>query len=500
MFEWPGDLSVADLRGLVDLLARVDDAVTNAVRVDQLNALERVKAAVAATQARVTAAFLAEEQRVAAEWRERVRVAADGDDFDAWRAARDEERRHSWSVEPGRGARSARRGSGRKDRVGIVAQIALARRVSPSRAAGLASTAMTLVHEMPATLAALEVGDLSEWRAELVVRECQVLDSEHRAQVDVELDELRLAGQLDGLGDRDVVRRVRAIAYRVDPASVVERGRIAEGRRRLTVRPAPDTMCYVTALLPVAQGVAVHAALLRTASSARAAGDERSQGQLMADTLVARVTGREAADEVPVELQVVITDRALLAGEATPAAIAGYGPVPAPWVRALVASDAVGTGVMSEESEVANRARVWVRRLFTHPDDGTLVAMDSERRLFEGGLRRFLLARDGTCRTPWCDAPVRHVDHVVDHASGGPTSGENGQGLCVRCNHAKQAAGWRARASGGGDEPHRWRAHTVVITTPTGHRYSSTAPPVLVIAPDDEHSPLERACERLLAA
>jgi hypothetical protein len=26
---------------------------------------------------------------------------------------------------------------------------------------------------MPATLAALEVGDLSEWRAELVVRECE---------------------------------------------------------------------------------------------------------------------------------------------------------------------------------------------------------------------------------------------------------------------------------------------------------------------------------------
>ena len=163
--------------------------------------------------------------------------------------------------------------------VGVVAQIALARRVSPSRAAGLVSTARTLVHEMPATLAALEVGDLSEWRAELVVRECQVLDAEHRAHVDAELDELRCAGQLDGLGDREVVRRVRAIAYRVDPASVVERGRIAESRRRVTIRPAPDTMCYLTALLPVAQGVAVHAALVRAAASARATGDERSQGQ-----------------------------------------------------------------------------------------------------------------------------------------------------------------------------------------------------------------------------
>ena len=126
--------------------------------------------------------------------------------------------------------------------------------------------------------------------------------------------------------------------------------------------------------------------------------------------------------------------------------------------------------------------------------------MDSERRLFDGGLRRSLLARDGTCRTPWCDAPVRHVDHVVDHAFGGPTNAENGQGLCVRCNHAKQAAGWRAEADGGRGGPHRWRPHTVVTTTPTGHRYPSTAPPVLVLAPDDEPSALERAYERLLAA
>jgi hypothetical protein len=38
------------------------------------------------------------------------------------------------------------------------------------------------------------------------------------------------------------------------------------------------------------------------------------------------------------------------------------------------------------------------------------------------------------------------------------------------------------------------------MTTPTWHRYSATAPPVLVLAQADEPSPLERADERLLAA
>ncbi|MEO6997189.1 MAG: HNH endonuclease, partial [Terracoccus sp.] len=63
------------------------------------------------------------------------------------------------------------------------------------------------------------------------------------------------------------------------------------------------------------------------------------------------------------------------------------------------------------------------------PATGTLVAMDSTRRIFDGNLRTFLLARDAnTCRTPWCDAPIRPLDHIRDHA--GPTTATNGQGLC----------------------------------------------------------------------
>ena len=69
--------------------------------------------------------------------------------------------------------------------------------------------------------------------------------------------------------------------------------------------------------------------------------------------------------------------------------------------------------------------------------------MDSTRRLLDSRLRRFLVARDEFART-LRDAPARHLDHVVDHASGGPTSAHNGQGACVRCNHTKQNPGWRA--------------------------------------------------------
>lgn len=96
--------------------------------------------------------------------------------------------------------------------------------------------------------------------------------------------------------------------------------------------------------------------------------------------------------------------------------------------------------------------------------------MDSRRRIFPRGLVDLLVARDQTCRTPWCDAPIRHIDHIVPAAGGGSTSAANGQGLCEACNYAKQALGWRARPGPGG-------AGEVVETwTPTGHRYTSRPP------------------------
>ncbi|GAB1811227.1 hypothetical protein MUNTM_02640 [Mycobacterium sp. MUNTM1] len=52
---------------------------------------------------------------------------------------------------------------------GVASEIALARRDSPARGGRHLGFAKALVHEMPHTLAALERGQLSEWRATLIV-------------------------------------------------------------------------------------------------------------------------------------------------------------------------------------------------------------------------------------------------------------------------------------------------------------------------------------------
>jgi hypothetical protein len=339
--------------------------------------------------------------------------------------------------------------------------------------------AKVVVSELPSTWEAWRAGRITEWRATLVARETACLTREDRLAVDAQV-----CGDLDkvvAMGDRELVLACQQTAYRLDPEFFVTRRRRAESDRTITLRPAPDAMVWLTALLPARDGMAAHAALSRAADSARAMGDPRSRGQVMADALVtsvvdaavrvpdAQATGETCSDAVApaagvgVSLGLVMTDAALFGSSDEPAHMEGYGPVPAELARELVAR-------ACDRDE-----RIWLRRLYTHPTSGELVAMESRARLFRGSLARFIHLRDQICRTPWCDAPIRHTDHLRGASSGGDTDAVNGQGLCEACNYAKQAAGWRARPSPAGGR------HAVETATPTGHTYRSVPPALVMI-------------------
>ncbi|MGO4860193.1 HNH endonuclease, partial [Arthrobacter sp. 2MCAF14] len=369
--------------------------------INQLRALEDLKSAAAAAQARIAVAFDAAQR----------------------------------SAEKELGIQAEEQGRG------VGAQVALARRESPARGSRLHGLAKALVTEMPHTLAALESGQLSEWRATLLVKETACLSAEDRCAVDEEL--AADTGVFDGAGDKAIIAAARTAAYRRDPRSVTQRASHAATERHVSLRPAPDTMTYLTALLPVAQGVAVHTALTRHADSLRSSGETRSRGQIMADTLVERTTGTPAGIS-GVEVQLVMTDRTLFQGDAEPARLPGYGIVPAGWARTMLS-----TG----EPECGQELKLWLRRLYTAPGTGDLVAADSRARLFPAGLRRFIQARDDTCRRPYCDAPIRHFDHIIPWHDGGTTSLTNGAGLCEACNHTKELKGWTARTEAATTRP-----------------------------------------------
>jgi hypothetical protein len=148
-----------------------------------------------------------------------------------------------------------------------------------------------------------------------------------------------LADRLGSLGDKATGIAARRAAYRLDPAAALTRASKAETERQVSLRPAPDTMTYLTALLPMKQGVAAYAALTRHTDTVKASGDPRSRGQLMADTLVQRLTGQATPDQTPVEVTLLVTDHTLLAGGDQPAHLSGYGPVPAPLARRMLTPD-----------------------------------------------------------------------------------------------------------------------------------------------------------------
>ncbi len=283
-----------------------------------------------------------------------------------------------------------------------VSEVALARQESPHRAERLLGLA-TVLPEMPETLRLFQEGRVSEWRASLMARETACLSREDRRAVDA-----AMADGLPGMGTRRLVAVAREHACRRDARAVVKRAAYARSQRCVSLRPAPDTMAWLSALVPVEQGVAAFAALTRVARSAQAAGDARGRGrgQIMADTVVERLTGVSRADGVPVEVQLVMTDQALLAGGDTPAQVAGHGPIPAGVARAILAGGLEVEHHPRGVNPLDVESQVFLRRLYTRPGTGELVAMESGRRLFPDGLKHFIAARDGhVCRTPYCGAP-----------------------------------------------------------------------------------------------
>lgn len=489
------------MRDMADLLAGAPSseqlsAIPGTVQIDLIAALESAKASLSAVQARAEVAF---------------------------RDAQLEEQR--------------RLGVPRKDLGrGIADQLALARRITPKQASDQLTFHRVLVESLPRTLRLLEGGRISDWGASQVARNVLLLDEEDRDRVDE-----ALAPVLPSLTAGAAGRRALALAQSLDPEAAVRRRSLAVASRRVGLRPAPDGMSHLHALVPVEDGVAMIAALRSAAATARATGESGSLpvGAVMADLLVERVTGRSPMVGVPIEIQLLMTDRTLLAGAEETATLGGM-PLPGGVARglALGATAALRTphrtsmpppppppppsqattphpshSSPSPQSPPADRqgatlpiappeeASRWIRRLYTDPATGELNGMDTRRRFFTGSVRRFISLRDQHCRTPWCDAPIRDIDHVHRAADGGATDLTNGVGHCERFNHVREMPGWDSRLEPGpavgarlvpgdavvpgatlvpgaadADDAAVASGKVLRITTPTGHEYTSLAP------------------------
>ena len=194
------------------------------------------------------------------------------------------------------------------------------------------------------------------------------------------------------------MRRVHDLTTRltmeIAPDKAEVKARAARAGRHVRVRLAADGMADLVAHLPAEQTAACFGALHRAVTEHYVTADTvtRTRAQILADTLVERLSGQTTARDVAVEVQVVMPVEALLDPDSSlPAQIAGHGPIPAAIARELLATTA------GQKS---------LRRLVTR--DGIAIGGDSRRRTFDGVLETLIRARDGNrCTAPDCDAPIR---------------------------------------------------------------------------------------------
>jgi hypothetical protein len=269
----------------------------------------------------------------------------------------------------------------------------------------------------------------------------------------------------------------RAMAA-VDADGERRRREAARCTRDVWVSPDDDGMSTLVARLDAVSAHAIRAAIDAAAADPAISGDcTATLGERRAEALAALVLGQA---QVSVQVEVTMPSDAL-----------GIGSVGIGWVDSSTNS-ALPDGTMVDSADVVrllDRSDVTahLRRLVTDPATG--IAVDLGRRRYEvsGPLRRWIAARDRTCRFPGCRrrAAACQVDHIDPWDDGGSTDAANLHALCTRHHQLKTHAGWRVER-----EPARGRT---IWTSPLGRTYVVDPEPVPVHAagppPSDDPLP-----------
>ncbi len=116
-------------------------------------------------------------------------------------------------------------------------------------------------------------------------------------------------------------------------------------------------------------------------------------------------------------------------------------------------------GAQLEPIEAVTTALVSEIRRVVVNAAGVTIDLGHARR-FTGNARHAVLLSNTTCIWPGCHMPATscHIDHVWDHARGGPTNPVNGAVMCAKHNHHKQT----------GYSVHRDQTGTWHLYRPTG--------------------------------
>lgn len=325
-----------------------------------------------------------------------------------------------------------------------------------------ASFATTLA----ATGDALEAGAIDLPRARAVFDATRNLPADTAREV-----EARVLPNAPAQNRSRLKQALRRAVIVADPHGAAHRRTSARSDRRVVITPLDDDMAELYAVLPALEAIAIETALTAAARALKAdaskTGETRTMDQLRADLLaapfnaalrtgtldgvtptdLARIGGERA------KLNVTVPASVLLGISDAPGQLAGYGPISADTAR-----------------EIAGDS-TW-RRILTDPVDGTLLDVGAETYRPPAHLARHVRMRDGTCRWVGCNWPAHRceLDHSVRHPDG-PTADRNLGPFCKRHHIFKHRDGTGRCLVQVAPGVFTW-------TTPTGHSYTVTPPPI----------------------
>lgn len=369
----------------------------------------------------------------------------------------------------------------------MLSELATAARLTRYAAGKALSNAHALHQHFPATLAALKNGVVTLAHVDAIVESARHIprDDPHVLAA-YETRVLAYAAEENCPRTRGFAQ---SVAASLAPQPLLEKHRQAFEERSVMV--VDDTATGNSDLILHGPKLLIHAAYDRATQGARAiknasAGSDEARDTLPGDAL--RDTRRLDQIRFDLLLDLILTG--------TPDANTDLVSAIRPTVQVTIAAttlsgrnDAMaeldGHGALDPDIArlLAESAVAW-ERLFL--DDRAMVISTRSYQPTQG-MKRYLRARDRTCRFPGCRQPARRcqIDHTREYAKGGSTELKNLSCLCATHHALKHP-----------DLDPRWRWHatqerdgTMVWTSPTGAVHTDSLPPrVMFVEWDAGHT------------
>jgi len=323
----------------------------------------------------------------------------------------------------------------------FVSEIALMLRIPDRTAEALVERGKILIADLPATMAALDEGAISDRHAYTMVDATLGLTDNDRATFEAQALPKALTQTV-----ATFKRYTKTLRARLHPETLVEDRRAAMADRSVTLDSLPHGMAALTIITDAVDLVGIYNATVDAADALhREDAETRTHRQLMTDVLrdkladgtglgpIGNTTGAHAADAASESasggryrtfqprVMVMVPALSLLGKSDEPAILEGYGPID-----------------IETAKQLAGEAPRWTR-LLTDPENGSIIAMSSKKYRPPADLVAAVRMRDGTCRHPGCNRSARdcEIDHSVAWQHGGSTTLTNLECVCKKDHRGK---------------------------------------------------------------